>query len=127
MDYVNYHLEVTPDGQWTHVTMRLPEGSEAGQPRGPFCFAQVKDEIFVLADKVAREAASHQDLEQLGELLFRALFCDPAIGEHFRSTFRQAREKGQGLRLELDFDEVRLPEVAALPWELLRAPETGGY
>ncbi len=127
MDYINYHVEVTPDGQRVHVTARHPDGTEAGQPRGPFCLAKVKAEVHILADKVAQEIASRREIERLGELLFGALFCDSAVGEHLRSTFRQARERGQGLRLELDFDETQLPEVAALPWELLRAPQTSGY
>jgi hypothetical protein len=127
MDYTNYHVEVTPDGQRVHVTARHPDGTEAGQPRGPFCLAPFEDEISALADKVAQDTASRREIERLGELLFRALFCNAAVAEHFRTTLRQARERESGLRLELDFDETRLPEVAALPWELLRAPQTEGY
>ncbi len=128
MNYINYHVEVTPDGQRVHITARHPDGTEAGQPRGPFCLTQVKDEVLTLVNKVAQETTSRKELERLGELLFGALFCDSAVGEHFRSTFRhQARDRGQGLRLELDFDEVQLPEIAALPWEFLRAPQTASY
>jgi 8-oxo-dGTP pyrophosphatase MutT (NUDIX family) len=127
MDYINYHVEVTPDGQWVHMTVRHPDGTEAGQPRGPFCWPRVKDEVRALADKVAQKTASRREIEWLGELLFGTLFCDPAVAEHFRSTLRRARDQEQGLRLELDFDETWLSEVAALPWELLRAHQTAGY
>ena len=127
MEYISYHIEVTSDGQQVHITARHPDETKVGQPRGPFGLYRVRDEVFALAEKVAQETASRQDIERLGERLFHALFCDRAVGEHFRNTFRRARERRQGLRLELDLDETQMPEVAALPWEFLRAPETPGY
>ena len=91
MDYINYHIGVTPDGQQVHIFAQHPDGTEAGQRRGPFGMCQIRDEVFALAGKVAQEIASRQEIEQLGERLFYSLFCDRAVGEHFRSTFRQAR------------------------------------
>lgn len=128
-EYVTYHVEVTPDGQAVHVTVTHPDGRGGGNPRGRFCLAEVRADILTLVGKVGREprAATRRDLEQLGELLFGSLFCDAGLAEHFRTAYRQARERDQGLRLELDFDETRTPEIAALPWEFIRAPQTAGY
>ncbi|MCI0559796.1 MAG: CHAT domain-containing protein [Nitrososphaera sp.] len=127
MDYINYHVEVTPDGMWVRIRIYRPDGEEAGQPHCRFGLSEVQDEVLSLSDKVAQGDASREEIERLGELLFGALFHDAAVAENFRYTFRQARERKQGLRIELDFDETQMPEVAALPWEFIRAPQTAGY
>lgn len=77
------------------------------------------------ANALSNELTSAQ-LQQFGEALFDVLF-DPVLRHDFFEFFKQARREGFGLRIELDFDSVRLPELAALPWELMRFPESAGY
>jgi len=126
MEYVSYHVEVMPDGRQVRVVVRDAAGAEAGGQEGGFGLGQVESEIARLTNEVAQESASSQEIQALGEALFRALFADPGLAEHFRSAFRNALKQEQGLRLVLDFDEARMPEVAALPWEFLAVPETPG-
>ena len=58
-----------------------------------------------------------------GEALFNSLF-DSRLGQDFINFyFEVVQKKKQKLRIQLDIDEKKMPEVAALPWEFLRIPE----
>jgi hypothetical protein len=57
-------------------------------------------------------------VEELGELLFNVLF-DQGLRREFLDVYQKAQQENAVLRLELDVDEHKLPEVAALPWEFM--------
>ena len=120
-----YIVEVTDSGQRMKAHVFDSGGQLKGQPGGECRLIEVAEKLSGLTAKVRRGTARVVEMQELGELLFAALF--PAdVASHFRDLMAQAgREKG-GVRLELDLDEAALPSVAALPWELLRAPQTEG-
>lgn len=64
---------------------------------------------------------SAPDVEELGTLLFSALF-DEGLRREFFNCYETARQDGSLLRLELDVDEHQLPDAAVLPWEFMYVP-----
>jgi hypothetical protein len=82
-------------------------------------------EATVLASAVRRRSvpAAEQPVRQAGRELFGALFPGP-VGEAYRESVGEARERGGSLRVVL---RLAAPELAALPWEMLFDPEAGTY
>lgn len=76
-----------------------------------------------LVGKVRRGSAQLAEMEELGESLFETLFS-PEVAAHFLGLLSRVVREEVFLLLELDLDEAETPQVAALPWEFLRAPET---
>jgi hypothetical protein len=66
---------------------------------------------------------SGDDVRQLGEQLFEAIFDKQLQGE-FERLYKKVVAGKDLLRIELDIDEEYLPQVAAFPWEFMR-PKTG--
>ena len=124
--YYRYCVEVTDGGRRIRVTARDADNQTINNEPGGDCrLAEISPDITRLVKRVRSGAASASDLEQLGEALFDALF--PAeITANFRSLLASLGGQDALLRLELDLDEAALPQVAALPWEFLRAPQTRG-
>ncbi|MCP4427298.1 MAG: CHAT domain-containing protein, partial [Chloroflexi bacterium] len=83
------------------------------------------EQLTRLAEKVKRGTARPADMDELGERMFNALF--PAeVTTHLRDLLSRVNREGKVSRLELDMDEAKLPAIAMLPWEFLRAPQTAG-
>jgi hypothetical protein len=63
---------------------------------------------------------------EAGERLFQALFNGDVLGKLLLSLGRVANRTDLGLRIRLEFDPSLpdLPEISALPWELLYRAET---
>ncbi|MCP4421290.1 MAG: CHAT domain-containing protein [Chloroflexi bacterium] len=66
---------------------------------------------------------SGDDIRQLGEQLFQAIF-DKNLQTTFETLYKKVQASGGLLRVELDIDEEYLPQVAAFPWEFMR-PKSG--
>lgn len=66
-------------------------------------------------------------VKELGELLFAALF-DDVLCQDCLSLYEEVRRKASVyIRIELDVNERRLPNAAALPWEFMHVPLNKGY
>jgi ATP-dependent Clp protease ATP-binding subunit ClpC len=123
-EYARYCIEVKEGGRRVKVKAENVSGKTIAEPEGTRQLDLISTQISQLVDKVRRDAASMAEMETLGEGLFAALF-PPEIASHFRSLLGECEDSG--LRLELDLDESALPQVAALPWEFLRAPQSAGW
>ncbi|HEU5104069.1 MAG TPA: CHAT domain-containing protein, partial [Roseiflexaceae bacterium] len=75
-----------------------------------------------IAERLKRLDAGEDDLIQLGQLLFDALF-QGKIKEIYTRAQGRLQEQ-QGLRLRFDIDPM-LAEITALPWEFLYDPDQG--
>ena len=64
---------------------------------------------------------SENEFEVFGHCLFEILFPTPTIRDILKSSFNQAENARQILRIELEFNENN--ELARLPWEYLWYPE----
>ena len=62
----------------------------------------------------------------IGEALFNVLF-DPGLRDVFVKFYDDVvHQKGQFLRVELEIEEEKAPELAALPWEFMCMPPSFG-
>lgn len=90
-----------------------------GEPPGSFTFkGKNRTRIIELQGITQEGRISTPEVEELGKLLFNVLF-DQGLRREFLDVYQKAQQENAVLRLELDVDEQRLPEVAALPWEFM--------
>ncbi len=123
--YYRYCVELTDEGRRIRVDARDPDGKMISEPGGDCQVGEHVEQLTRLADKVKRGTARPTDMDELGERMFNALF--PAeVTTHLRDLLSRVNREGKVLRLELDMDEAKLPAIAMLPWEFLRAPQTAG-
>lgn len=121
--YFRYRVKLVDNGKRILIDARDSGGETlAGHPKGECALSGVPERIAELTKKVKNETAKHEEMHELGEALFNALFSAEVRSE-IRGLVAQLSQ-GELLRLELDFGEDTMPEVAALPWEFLRASET---
>jgi len=124
--YIRYCVRVDDDGNHIGVEARDIDNVTIGEPGGDCGLGSISPRIVALDKKARQGKASEEELNELGELLFEALFPRELI-THFRDKLAGLRsQSGTILRLELDLDDAKLPQIASLPWELLRAPMTAG-
>lgn len=128
-DYAIFDLLVQRAGEQTYQARVV--GSLAGQGQiVTFTLPFSQDELrrFLAQSGVAYrklrlvpEAANPpMTARQFGERLYAAVFAG-RVGECFVRSLDSARATGRGLRLCLRLNDV--PELAALPWEYLYAPD----
>jgi len=60
------------------------------------------------------------NIYELGELLFKTLF-DDKLRNNFLNFYQNIKDNN-ALRIELEVDERRLPDIVSLPWEFLCKP-----
>jgi hypothetical protein len=90
-----------------------------GEPGGSFTFKDKNRSRIIALRGIARKGEiSASRVEELGGLLFNVLF-DEGLRRDFLDVYQKAQNENAVLRVELDVDEHRLPEAAALPWEFM--------
>ncbi|MGE5344099.1 MAG: CHAT domain-containing protein [Candidatus Omnitrophota bacterium] len=97
------------------------DGQFSNQSTGVFGYNKVKVRVEELHEKARSNELNGAEVEELGELLFSALF-DDGLRRDFLDIYQTAKAQNALLRLELDIDEEHLPEIAALPWEFMYMP-----
>lgn len=109
------------------IELTTPGGQLIGEPSGQFGYSSKKrDTIQQLYARASDNLLNDEDAQNLGESLFTMLF-DQALQSEFLRIFAEARQEGASLHIELDIDEVEVPDIASLPWEFLRVPTQAGY
>ncbi|MDE5093301.1 MAG: CHAT domain-containing protein [Trichodesmium sp. St11_bin5] len=94
-----------------------------GRTSGKFCYQEKEKEIQNLLEFAINNELNAEQNSQLGEALFKSLF-DDRLGQEFINFYdKVVLKKEQKLRIQLDIDEKKMPEFAALPWEFLCIPE----
>lgn len=124
--YIRYCLQVTDGGRKIKIQAHNEKNETIKEPGGACQLADISEHILNLASKVRQGSARKAELDDLGEALFAALF-PPEVTTQLRDELaRVVKQQDTILRIELDLDEAEMPKAAALPWELLRAPQTDG-
>lgn len=128
MTYATYTYRlVIADGDSVQAQVRGPQNQDLGQPRGQLGLtAARRARIGALSQKASsgkdKRALAEDEIRELGETLFAILF-DATLQVSFFGWYQKAVvEEDAMLRLELDIDEQKLPELAALPWEMMCVP-----
>ncbi len=101
-----------------------PNGVSIGERYGDFRYKERATQIQELCRTVRKtKSGKLQESvpQELGELLYESLF-DEKLQRELYCLLLNIKEEKASLRIELEVDEQRLPDVAALPWEFLRVP-----
>jgi outer membrane protein assembly factor BamB len=125
-------LEIGPGSIAGSYAVRVMRAAAGGEPTGTLEL-DVEEllgrretlEATLLASAVARRsgAPAERPVQEVGQQLFEALFTGPVYGM-YRASLGVARQQGKRLRVVL---RLTVPELAAVPWEMLFDPETGTY
>ena len=101
-----------------------PQNQSLGRASGVFSYQEKRQEIQRLLEIAINYELSEEQTCQLGEALFNSLFDSRLCQNFLDFYYKFVQEEEQFLRIELDIDEQKIPEVAALPWEFLCLPES---
>jgi len=120
--YYNYRICVVNRDR-VQVEKWNTQHQDSGQPSGVFRYEEKLEEITPLLQIVRENNLNDPGKARaLGEALFDVLFDDVLRQDFFKFYHQVVQQEKQLLRVELDIDERRMPEVAALPWEFLCLP-----
>ena len=97
-----------------------------GQPSGKLRYKTKKNALAPLLEAQRNYENNSKTVEKLGEMLFEVLFDDTLRNDFVLFYNDVVQTQKQILRIELDIDEQSLPEIAALPWEFMRVPQSAG-
>jgi tetratricopeptide (TPR) repeat protein len=111
------------------ITVRSPAGEATGELRLDTASILAKRsqlQSTVLASAVTSRRALGEieaPVRQIGELLFRSLFNAGVFGT-YKASVALTQQQGLPLRIVL---RTQVPELAALPWEMLYDADAGAY
>jgi hypothetical protein len=97
-----------------------------GQPSGKLRYEEKKNDLVPLLEAQRNYENNSQAAKELGEMLFEVLFDDTLRNDFVLFYNDVVQKQKQILRIELDIDEQSMPEIAALPWEFMRVPQSAG-
>jgi outer membrane protein assembly factor BamB len=125
-------LEIGAGSQAGSYAVRVVHAAVGGEPAGTLELdvegllgRRELLETTLLASAVARRsvASAERPVREVGQQLFEALFTGPVYGT-YRASLGAAQQRGKRLRVVL---RLTVPELAAVPWEMLFDPETEAY
>jgi hypothetical protein len=121
-NYYTYRIRVAHE-EVVQVEKFNPQHESMGEPDGKLQYKEKRREILQLLQIVSNnELNSSNQARILGETLFDVFF-DKTLRQDFVSFyFHVVHKEKQFLRVELDIDEQKMPELAALPWEFMYLP-----
>lgn len=132
-EFLDFDITVTREGQQGSYQARAKWSADR-RSEGEKCTFQIpltKHELEVNylynfgAPKKGPDLKHQQDLaKELGELLYNTIF-ERDVRVCFMKCRDQARDRGWGVRLRLDFMDA--PELINYPWELLWNQDLGGF
>jgi tetratricopeptide (TPR) repeat protein len=129
-EVLELELELGVDGHGAFVVAaRSPAGEESGQlllDPDAVLGQRAQLQSTVLASAVtSRRALSEVEgpVRKVGELLFQSLFNGKLYGA-YKASVALTQQQGLPLRVVL---RTHVPELAALPWEMLYDSEAGAY
>lgn len=117
-EYLDCEIEIQPHNGTTYpFSIRAPGGDARGQLSLP-----AGEDYQALAGKLGSLQANEEELTQIGQLLFAALFQGPVKDVLVRTQGRL--QPGQGMRLILNIAPGE-QAIGAMPWEFLYDPDQG--
>lgn len=134
MGYQDFTLQIVPRRVGSYVVYAR---SQQGEGKGPFVLPLIergrepspenrRERPQSSRDLKARAGSDTRSPEMLGEQLFRGLFPLEVL-RLYESSLNQVKggsEAGLRIKLMLDPNDPELAPLLALPWELLRQPDT---
>ncbi|HEY7347373.1 MAG TPA: tetratricopeptide repeat protein [Ktedonobacterales bacterium] len=132
MEYLDFDVELTAlTGRDYRAAVRSPAGKANAIMRFPFDETLLENHLLKLQNALLRSGEERrraltpeeQAVRGFGRQLFEALIAGDVRACYDQSRVR-ANQEGKGLRLRLD---AQVPELAALPWELLYDPTESEY
>lgn len=124
--YYTFRIRIR-DKKHVEGEVRDPKRELRSEPSGEFGYTpKIAGELQAAHVNASEGKLSGPDIEQLGEQLFDTLF-EGEVREDFFRCYEDARQENALLRIELDIDDRRIPEIASLPWEFLRVPAKAGF
>ena len=132
MQYLDFDLEIGPGlGREYPLSARSAAGQVHGTLRFPFDTLALENALLKLENALLqsggtrRRALTEQEqaVQDFGRALFEALLEGDLRSFYYESK-RDATRQGHGLRVRL---HIRVPELAALPWEYLYDPRVPDY
>lgn len=123
-----YTCRISVDDYDVQIKKFDPQGKTLDKHSGRLNYNLLTPEIKEIIDKIRNNNklsdSSHSRL--IGETLFDVLF-DPGLRDVFVKFYDEVvHQKGQFMRVELEIEEEKAPELAALPWEFMCTPPDMG-
>ncbi len=120
--YYTYRIRLSNYDR-VQIEKRDSQHQSLGEPAGALRYQEKLPELTPLLQLVKDGAINDsRQTRLLGEILFDVLF-DDGLRPDFVSFYHQVvQQEKQLLRVELDIDELGMPDLAALPWEFLSLP-----
>lgn len=122
--FYTYHIRIY-DRSLVKAEVRNLDNELVAEPSGAFRYRYKKDRLIALQLAARLGQLSDEGVVELGNALFSVLF-DSKLQHDFFHHHKTAKAQKSLLRIELEVDERRLPDVVALPWEFLRVPGFDG-
>ena len=121
--YYTYRIRVA-NYERVQVEKWDAQHQDLGQPSGVFRYQDKLEDITPLLEIASQKDALNDSSKTrlLGETLFDILFDDVLRQDFVNFYYQVVHQEKQLIRVELEIDERKMPEVAALPWEFLRLP-----
>ncbi len=124
--YCTYRIHIE-NSSTVQIEKYSAEDNEEGSPSGRFGYkGNVRTQIKKLHQAAYKGDLEATSMQELGEKLFEVLL-DAELRNDFFTFLLTARQNKASMRIELDVDQSQLPELAALPWEFMRASPKLGY
>jgi CHAT domain-containing protein/Big-like domain-containing protein len=139
MEYLDFEvaIDVAADGTYRVAVLRSPAGQTQEVTRLPFDEAQLQARLAALGDTLVRARGTRDVVpasadsqsgqtaaREFGGALFETLFVGDVRSLFVQSLREATQEPGRGLRVRF---RTQVPELAALPWELLYDRRPGSF
>ncbi len=124
--YYTFRIRIR-DKKHVEGEARDPKRGLRGESYGDFKYtASVAKKLQEPLAKASEGELTGPDIVELGDQLFNILFEGDVRNDFFK-CYEDARQENALLRVELDIDVGRIPEIASIPWEFLHVPSVSGY
>lgn len=109
------------------VEVQNPQKDLVAEPHGTLRYgSSTKRKIEGFHHNARVGNLSGDQVRAFGEALFDVLL-DDTLRRDFFSFLIKAKQEKVPLRVELEIDDIELPDIAALPWEFIRIPPNGDF
>lgn len=133
MEYLDFELEIQSGSgrDYPVVVLHSPAGEARATMHFPFDQIALESRLDKLQIALLRSggrrrrilSAEERAVQEFGQTLFDALFTGE-IRTRYDVSREHAEGEGRGLRLKL---RIQVPELTALPWELLYDPRSADF
>ncbi len=121
--YYTYRIQILAGNQ-VRATIHDPNNTLLEEPQGSFSYkGALKKQVDTLHQLALAGQLQDGQPRELGQALFNVLFDDMLRYNFVKLYHDKIRNTDMLLRIELDINEYDMPELVALPWEMMCLPE----